>query len=93
MSLFAFGTKDKDLPTVQVTGVVRLTGSALFPELVITDSDNIWHIAANEMDKLFDMQHQTVTVEAVETVIELKFANGEPAGIRRELNSIRILTN
>ena len=90
--LFAFGAKDKDIPTVQVTGVVRLVGSALFPELVIIGSEDVWHITAAEINKLIEMQHHTVTVEAEETVIELKFANGEPAGIRRELSNIKIKT-
>ena len=90
MSLFAFGGREKEV--VQITGVVRLVGSALFPELVISDSDHVWHITADEVGKLIEMQHQTVSIEGEETVIELKFANGQPAGLRRELRNIKIIT-
>ena len=90
--LSAFGGRDKEAPVVQVTGIVRLVGTALFPELVITGNGHVWHVSSDEKDKLMDMQYSTVTVEAVETVTELHFANGQPAGIRRELRNIRIKT-
>ena len=91
--LFAFGAKEKDEPaeTIQVTGVVRLTGTSLFPELVISGEEARWHIAKDEMEKLFELQHQTVTLEAVETVTEIFFANGQSAGIRRELSRVKII--
>ena len=76
---------------VQVTGVVRLVGSATFPELIISGPDAEWYVAGEEIDKLKDMQHRTVTVEGLETVIELKFASGRPAGKRRELRDIAII--
>jgi len=40
---------------------------------------------------LHDLQHRTVTVEGVETVTELYFANGLSAGARRELKNIKII--
>jgi len=86
----AFGRNE--VKTVQVTGVVRLIGTSLFPEIVVTGSDMEWHIAKDEINKLFDLQHRTVTVEGQETVTELRFANGLPAGTRRELRNIRIVT-
>ena len=91
--LFAFGAREKEEPveTIQVTGIVRLTGSSLFPELVITSEEEQWVITKDEMEKLFDLQHQTVTIEAVETVTERFFAGGLSAGIRRELSNIKIL--
>jgi len=92
----AWGGKEKANPSqetvVQVTGVVRLVGSSLFPELVITGSDYEWYIAKEDSDKLHDLQHRTVTVEGIETVTELNFANGTPAGTRRELQKIKIIT-
>jgi len=98
-SLSAFGAKEKDggktapaVTVVQVTGVVRLVGSANFPELVIDNSQMIWYIPKEETDKLHDLQHRTVTVEGEETVIELKFANGMSAGTRRELKNIIIIS-
>jgi uncharacterized protein YfeS len=102
-SLPAFGAKDKDngkdagkaaaaVTVIQVTGVVRLVGSATFPELLIDNSQEFWYIARDEADKLHDLQHRTVTVEGEETVTELKFGNGLPAGIRRDLKNIRIIS-
>jgi hypothetical protein len=76
---------------VQITGIVRLVGSANFPQIVISGSGSQWYVVREEMDKLYDLQHRTVTVEAVETVRELTFANGRSAGIRRELRNIRII--
>jgi len=91
-SLPALGNREKTVPTiVEVTGIVRLVGTDLFRELVISNENNIWYIAADEINKLIEMQHRTVTVEGEETVTELQFANGHPAGTRRELRNIRII--
>ena len=77
---------------VRVTGTVRLVGSAIFPQLVITGDRVQWYIMEREdRDKLFDLQQQTVTVEGEEIVREMRFASGFPAGTRRELRNIRIL--
>jgi len=98
-SLPAFGSKEKDggknvpaATVVQVTGVVRLVGTANFPELLIDNSQTAWYIARDEMDKLHDLQHRTVTVQGEETVRELKFGNGLSAGIRRDLKNIKIIS-
>ena len=85
------GTDRKKTVVVQVTGTVRLVGSSHFPELVITDSEKEWYIATEEMDKLYDLQHRTVTVKGNETVTEMRFANGLPAGTRRKLQNITII--
>ena len=77
---------------VQITGTVRLVGSANFPQVVLSGPGAQWYVAREEMDKLFDLQHRTVTIEAEETVRELTFANGRSAGIRRELRNIRIIS-
>jgi len=89
--LFARGGKEKT-KTVQVTGIVRLVGNEPFSEIVITNSQDAWYIAREEREKLADLQQQTVTVEGEETVTELKFANGQSAGTRRELRNIRIIS-
>jgi hypothetical protein len=98
-SLPAFGKKEKgggktspEVTVIQVTGVVRLVGTANFPELLIDNSQTAWYIAKDEMDKLHDLQHRTVTVEGEETVRELKFGNGMSAGTRRDLKNIRIIS-
>ena len=77
---------------VRVTGIVRLVGNEPFTELVISGSENVWYITREEREKLVDLQHRTVTVEGEETVTELRFANGIPAGTRRELRNIRIIS-
>jgi len=93
---YARGNKEKNAAgnsqTVQVSGVVRLVGSGVFPELVITDSGGEWYIPRDEMYKLHDLQQQTVTVEGEETVTELKSGNGLIVIKRRELKNVRILS-
>ena len=89
--LSARGRREVMDPVVQVTGVVRLVGSAMFSDLVITGPEMEWYVDKEEEYKLFDLQQQVVTVEANETVIELTFANGLPAGKRRLLKNIKII--
>ena len=92
----ARGLKDKagaeQGKLVQAAGKVRLVGSDPFPELVITNAEHEWHVAKEEEHKLKDLQHRTVTVEGNETVTELRYANGTPAGQRRDLKNIRIIS-
>jgi hypothetical protein len=91
-ALYARGDKEESkLQILQITGVVRLVGTDLFPELVITTNNGEWYIANDERDKLHDLQHRTVTVEGEETILELKFASGMPAGTKRILRNVRII--
>jgi hypothetical protein len=92
---FSLGGREKDkepLEVIQVTGIVRLTGSDNFPEIIISNSEKSWVIAKEEMEKLKDQQHMTVTVEGQEIVTELRFANGLPAGLRYELRNVKIIS-
>jgi len=96
-SLPAHGAKEKDggktKPVViQVSGTVRLVGTGLFQEIVITGSDDEWYVNNEEMSKLYDFQHRKVTVEGEETVVELRFAGGMSAGVRRILRNIKIIS-
>ena len=77
---------------IQVSGVVRLVGSEPFTEVVISGSENEWNIEADEEYKLRNLQHRRVVVEGVETVIAMRFASGIPAGERRTLSGIRIIS-
>ena len=92
----ALGNKEKEPketePVVQITGRVRLVGTGTFPELVISGEEKEWYVAGDERQKLMDLQHRIVTVEANETVRELKFAGGQSAGERRTLKNIRIIS-
>ena len=76
---------------VQVSGRVRLVGSSPLPDLVISGPDREWYINRDEMGKLMDLQQMNVTVEGLETVMELTFASGIPAGERRILRNISII--
>ena len=84
--------KDSQPKIIQVTGIVRLVGTDLFQDLVITSDTGEWYITNDEKEKLHNLQHRTVTIEGEETVIELKFASGMPAGTRRILRNIVILS-
>ena len=101
--VFSSGKKE-ERKIVQVTGIVRLVGTATFPEIVISggysedfaaggNNERVieWYIAREEREKLHDLQHRMVTVEGEEIIIQMRFANGLPAGIRRELRNIRII--
>ena len=81
----------KPLP-VRVTGRVRLVGNEPFPVLVITGHDMQWYINEADVSKLKDLQHRTVTVEGIETVEQLTYANGLPAGERHTLSKIKIIS-
>jgi len=75
---------------VKVTGTVRLVGTGLFNDLVIS-GEREWYIAAEDREKLHNLQHRRVTVEAEETAREIRFASGISAGIRYTLRSIKII--
>jgi hypothetical protein len=95
MLIPALGSKEKDTAktnVVQVSGTVRLVGSSLFPEIVITGSENEWYVEKEEMSKLHDFQHRVVMVEGEETVVEMRFANGLSAGVRRTLRNIKVIS-
>lgn len=77
---------------IQATGLVRLVGSSPVTDVVITGTDKEWYIAKEEEYKLRALQQQIVTVEGTETVENLTFASGIPAGERRTLSKIKILS-
>lgn len=91
--LLARGSKDAASAekTIRVTGKVRLVGTSVFPEIVISAPEGEWYIAANEIQKLYDLQHRTVTLEGKETVTQLTYAGGFPAGKRYELSNVVVI--
>ena len=91
MVLPAGAGKEKST-VVKVTGIVRLVGSSPISEIVITGEGVQWYIAREDEHKLMDLQHCTVTIEGAETVEELRLANGRPAGERRTLSKIKIIS-
>ena len=77
---------------VQASGRVRLVGGGLLPSLVLSNPETEWYIDRDDESLLKDLQHQEVTVEGYETVMQLYFANGQYAGERRILRGIRIIS-
>ena len=90
-ALPAGGKKEKET-VIQVTGRVRLVGSSAFTQIVISGADREWYVPKEEEHKLMDLQQRTVTVEGVETVVEITFASGMPAGTRHTLSKIKIIS-
>ena len=98
VKLSAFGRREQaeTLPETEVaevlivTGAVRLVGNEPFSELVISGENREWYIAPTEEYKLRDLQQMIVTVEGIETVTNLRFANGFPAGERYTLDRITV---
>jgi len=76
---------------IRVTGAVRLVGNDPFLELVISESGRDWFIEVEDEQKLRDLQQRTVTIEGIETVTNLRWANGLPAGERYSLKDIKII--
>jgi len=91
MVLLAGAGKEKGA-VVKVTGVVRLVGSSPVSEILISGESGQWYIAREEARKFMDLQHRTVTIQGAETVEKLTLANGLPAGERRTLNNIKIIS-
>jgi hypothetical protein len=76
---------------VRVSGRVRLVGSGVFPELVISGVDREWYIEKEDEKALWDFQQQAITVEGTETYRDQTFANGVSAGRRYSLKNIKII--
>ena len=89
--VFAFGRRERVI-TVEVTGIVRMVGAGLLSEIVISGQEREWYVAKDEEYKLIDLQHRTITVEGVQTIIQLRFANGFPAGERYYLERVRVIS-
>jgi hypothetical protein len=85
------GTAEPQNRLVRVSGRVRMVGTGIFPEIVITGDNREWHIDKAEQSKLTDLQQRTVTVEGAESYADLNFANGLPAGRRYTLKNIKLV--
>jgi hypothetical protein len=85
------GERETPYPLVRVSGRVRLVGTGLFPQLVISGDGREWYIDKEEESKLLEFQQRFVTVEGRESYIDLTFANGSPAGRRYTLKDIRLI--
>jgi hypothetical protein len=80
------------LDEVTVSGRVRLTGTALFPQLIITDAENRdWYIDEADRSKLADLEQRGVIVRGKAFVQDMILANGKSAGLRYTLRDISVL--
>ena len=77
---------------IQAQGTVRLVGNEPFTNIVISAQNTEWYIEKKDEHLLKNLQHQTVIVEGTETVKKLMFASGIPAGERRTLKDIIIIS-
>jgi hypothetical protein len=51
------------LETVRVSGIVRLVGSSIRTELVISGADGEWHIEPKDREKFLNLQQRMVVAE------------------------------
>lgn len=76
---------------VQVYGLVRLVGSGVRPEAVISADDGEWYINRSEQDPFIKLQQQWVHAEGAAGFWDMILANGVSLGTRRILRDIRLL--
>jgi hypothetical protein len=83
-----------DTQEVVVKGRVRLVGTDLFSNLVITDEkDRDWYIAEQDRSLLSGYQQRTVTVKGRPDYRDIVLADGKKAGVRSYLLDIDIVDN
>jgi hypothetical protein len=86
------GNPRRPLGELTLTGRVRLTGTARFPELVLSDNENRdWYIAREDTPKLSGYEQRTVTVRGSAFVQDRILANGEKNGLYHTLRDIELL--
>jgi hypothetical protein len=77
---------------VLVKGRVRLVGTDLFSNLVITDEkDQDWYVEEKDRSLLSRYQQQTLTVKGRPDYRDFVLANGKKAGVRSYLLDISIV--
>jgi hypothetical protein len=101
LSVLAFFTllsagkqEDQEYPqgTIEITGRIRLVGTALFSNMVITDSqDRDWYVENEDRQKLSSLEQREVTVRGKTEYRDIIMASGEKAGVRRYLRDIKIM--
>ena len=90
VSFVSFGSRD-DPEAIVITGRVRLVGTALFSDLVVTDEEYDWYLENEDRQKLANMEQRRVTVQGRPEYEELFFASGRSAGTKRYLRDIKLI--
>ena len=83
-----------DLPRgeVTVTGRVRLVGTSVFNDIVISDSEGRdWYVEGEDREKLAAKEQQQVTVRGSAETRDIILADGKKAGVRFILRNITLL--
>jgi hypothetical protein len=83
----------KVLETVRVTGRVRLVGSGVFTELVITGAAGEWHTESQDRGKLINLQQRIVTVEGKLDSLDMTLPNGKSLGAWLILRDITVISS
>jgi hypothetical protein len=95
LNLFSLGRGDKPLKgdiydqaaagaLVEITGIIRLTGSEPFSGLLISDEyGHDWHLDQNAKAVFLPYQHHTITIRGRLELVELRLADGVFLGVRR----------
>ncbi len=74
---------------VEITGRLRLVGSASFNDLVLTDNaGRDWYVDDSEREKLASYEQQVVTFRAIVKRKEIVLANGKKLPDRRVLTKV-----
>jgi hypothetical protein len=77
--------------TITVTGRVRLVGTVLFSNVVVTDEDDQdWYVEDEDREKLSRFEQQQVTITGETEYQDIILANGEKVGVRRYLRNIKV---
>ena len=64
-------------PQTEIEGRVRLVGTALFPELVISTKDGVDYVFEKKLFEEFNIyQNQTITIRATVKEEKLRLADG-----------------
>jgi len=92
-NIFALGKSETktDAQKIEVSGKVRLVGNSPMAALVISTNTREWYIEADEQDKLFKLQQQTVTVRAEEYYLDMVYGNGLSTERQYYLKNITVI--
>ncbi|MDR3166779.1 MAG: hypothetical protein LBT93_02455 [Treponema sp.] len=80
----------RESETVEVSGRVRLVGSGIQPEVVISAENGEWYITRNEQNQFLKLQQQWVKVEGKADFRKIILADGTYLETRRILRDIRL---
>ena len=79
-------------PQIEIEGRIRLVGTAMFPELVITTDDDVDYVFEKELFETFNIyQNQTITIKATVKEEVLRLADGSKEFTVLKITKARLL--